>query len=212
MSKPKRSRATGNLIRLDVGKKDFTTPTKPTPPEPTPLIPCLKVKVIMATNRAPDWVEVANYPSEGGLEAFFDLIHRAPDDCFMTADGRGSIAFASIAAIRRPKDSGEEFPVKVDPSPPGAPRRFYERLKTTAGLGRDEIVEVANVPWTENGIAHFARLIGKHHRCDFVTMDSGFLPVKGVRLESLVMPGVKPERPLERLRPEDILRPEDLPE
>ena len=86
MSKPRRSRATGDLLRLDAGKKDLTTPSKLTPPEPAPLMPCLKVKVIAGTDRAPRWVEVANYPAEGGLEAFYDLIHRAPDDCFMTAD------------------------------------------------------------------------------------------------------------------------------
>lgn len=212
MSKPKHSRAHGKLLRLDAGKKDLTTPSKPTPPEPAPLLPCLKVKIALAQDRAPSWVEVANYPAEGGLEAFFDLIHRAPDDCFMADDGRWSISFASIVAIRRPKDSGEEFPVKVEPSPPGAPKRLYERLRTAVGIGREEIVEVANVPWTENGIAHFARIAGKHRHCDFVTTDSGFLPLKGVKLENLVMPGSEPERVRERLRPEDMLRPEDLPE
>lgn len=212
MSKPKHSRAPGKLLRLDAGKKDLTTPSKPTPPEPAPLIPCLKVKVVLAPGQAPMWVEVANYPAEGGLDAFFDLIHRAPDDSFMTADGLGSISFSSITAIRRPRDSGEEFPVKVEASPPGAPRRHYERLRVLVGLGRGEIVEIANVPWTENGIAHFGRVVGKHHRCDFVTTDFGFLPVKGVGLKDLKMPGEAPAPKSERIRPEDMLRPEDFPE
>lgn len=212
MSKPKHSRAPGKLLRLDAGKKDLTTPCKPTPPAPTPLIPGLKVKVVLASGQTPIWVEVANYPAEGGLEAFYDLIHRAPDDSFLTADGRGSFSFTAIAAIRRPKDSGEEFPVRVEASPPEAPRRHYARLRATIGLGRDEVVDVANVPWTENGIAHFARVAGKYRACDFMTTDFGFVPVKGVKLESLVMPGTTPERKVERLRPEDILRPEDLPE
>lgn len=212
MSKPKRSRATGNLLRLDAGKKVPTTPSKPTPPEPAPLIPCLKVKVVLASERAPVWVEVANYPAEGGLEAFYDLIHRAPDDSFMTADGRGSFSFASIVAIRRPKDSGGEFPVRVEASPPEAPKRRYERMLVMVGAGRGEIVAVANVPWTENGIAHFGRVLGKHRQCDFVTTDFGFLPVKSVKLEDLRMPGDLPVSKTQRLRPEDMLRPEDLPE
>jgi len=211
MSKTKRSRVTGNLLRLDAGKKDFTTPSKPTPPVPTPLIHGLQVKIVLRGER-PVWVEVANYPAEGGLDAFYDLIHRAPDDSFMTADAQGSIAFSSIVAIRRPKDSGEEYPIKVEVSPPGVPKRFYQRLRVPIGLGRGEIVDVANVPWTENGIAHFARLIGKHRRCEFVTTDFGFMPLRGVKLEDLVMPGAKPEPKAERLRPEDMLRPEDFPE
>ena len=117
MSKPKRSRAPGNLIRLDAGKKDLTTPSKFVPPDPAPLIPCLKVKIVAAAGQAPIWVEVANYPAEGGLEAFYDLIHRSPDDCFMTADAATSISFTSIVAIGRPKDSDGEYQVQVKPSP-----------------------------------------------------------------------------------------------
>jgi hypothetical protein len=212
MSKPKPSRATGKLLRLDAGKKDLTTPLKPSPPEPAPSIPCLKVKVVMRPAEAPIWVEVANYPAEGGLDAFYDLIHRAPDDCFMTADARGSISFTAIVAIRRPKDSGEEFPVQVRGSPPGTPPRLYRRLRVPVGLGRGEIVDVANVPWSENGIAHFARVIGKHRRCDFITTDFGFMPVRGVKLEDLAMPGEPNAPKTVRLRPEEILRPEDIPE
>jgi len=212
MSKTKRSRAASNLLRLDAGKKDRTIPSKPTPPEPSPLIACLRVKIAVAPGSSPIWVDVANYPAEGGLEAFYDLIHHAPDDCFMTADARGSVAFASIVAIGRPKDAGEEYQVKVEPSPAGAPKRLYRRLPVPVGLGRGEIVEVANVPWTENGIAHFARVIGKHRRCEFVTTDFGFMPVRGVRLEDLVMPGAAPEPKSVRIRPEDMLRPEDIPE
>lgn len=211
MSTSKRSRATHDLLRLDAGKKDRTTPYKPTPPEPAPLIHCLQVKVVHA-GRSPRWVEVANYPAEGGLDAFYDLIHRAPDDCFMTADAQGHVSFASIAAIRRPKGDGEEYPIKVEPSPPGAPLKFYRRLSVAVGLARQEVVEVANVPWTENGIALFALLIGKHRRCDFVTADYGFMPVRGVKLEDLKMPGEPPSPRHERLRPEDVLRPEDIPE
>ncbi len=217
MSNAKRSRAASNVVPLAAGKKDHTTPAKFAPPTPAPLIACLKVKVILGKDargddRPPLWVEAANYPADGGLEAFFDLIHRAPDDCFMSADARGCIAFASIVAIRRPKDPCDEFPVKADVSPPGAPRRLYRRLRVPIGSGRQEIVEVANVPWTENGIAHFGTVVGKHRRCDFLTEDYGFVPARAVRLEDLKMPGEPPAPRHERLRPEDILRPEDLPE
>lgn len=212
MSKPKRSRAAGNLIRLDAGKKDHTTPSMPTPPAPAPLMACLKVRVAMAPGYAPLWVEVANYPADGGLEAFYDLIHRAPDDCFMTADASASISFASIVAIGRPKDTGDEYPVRVCPSPPGAPRLHYERLRVPIALGRGEIVEVANVPWTENGIAHFARVLGKHRRCDFVTTDFGFVPVRGVKLEDLRMPGESVEPKSSRILPADVASLDDFTE
>lgn len=211
MSNAKRSRATGNLVRLDGGKKERAVSALPAPPEAAPLIACLQVKVVLAGGRT-EWIEVANYPAEGGLEAFYDLIHRAPDDSFMTDDARWSFPFASIVAIRRPKDPGDEYPVRVEASPPGEPRRLYRRLKVVLRLGREEIVDVANVPWNENGIAHFGRLIGRQRRCDFVSTDHGFLPVRGVHLEDLAMPG-EPAAPRRmRLNPEDVLRPEDLPE
>ncbi|GEM_PF-2182938 len=215
MSNAKRSRAAA-VVPLAAGKKDRTTPMKFTSPESAPLIPCLKVKVVvgkdrLGEDRPPIWVEAANYPAEGGLEAFYDLIHRAPDDSFMLADAGGCIAFASIVAIRRPSGDGE-YPVKVEPSPPGMPKRLYRRLRVPVGHGRQEIVEVANVPWNENGIAHFGLVISKHRRCDFITSDYGFIPVRSVRLEDLKMPG-EPIAPRHaRLAPEDILRPEDLPE
>ncbi|MEK7545871.1 MAG: hypothetical protein AAB554_02220 [Patescibacteria group bacterium] len=217
MSNPKRSRASGNVIPLDAGKKDRTTPMPLTAPAPPPMIACLKVKVVIGKDGEgkdlpPRWVEVANYPSEGGLEAFYDLIHRAPDDSFLTADAAGSIPFASIVAIRRPKDSCEEFPVKVGASPNGSPKLHYRRLRVKFGRNRDEIVDIANVPWSENGIAHFALLIGKHRRCDFLTSDYGFLNVAGVDLEDLTMPGDPPTAARAKFRPEDILRLEDLPE
>ncbi|HTK59881.1 MAG TPA: hypothetical protein VL283_01615 [Candidatus Baltobacteraceae bacterium] len=214
MSNGKRSRSSAHVLPLDAGKKDHTT-AKPTPPVPTPLIHGLKVKIAVDDARGGchmSWVEVANYPAEGGLEAFYRLIHQAPDDSFMTADAQGSVSFASIVAIRRPKDEGEEFPVKIAASARGAPKRLYARLRTRIGLGRGEIVEVANVPWTEDGIAHFGWLAGKHRRCEFVTTDFGFMPLRGVKLEDLKMPGAEPERRIERLKPEDILRPEDFPE
>jgi len=210
MSTAKRSRSTSNVLRLDAGKKERTPPAKPKPPEPAPLIPCLKVKVVIGD--VTTWVGVANYPAEGGLDAFYDLIHRAPDDCFMTSDAGGTLSFSSIVAIRRPKDDGEEYPVKVEASPPGEPRRLYERLRVKIGAGRGEVVDVANVPWTENGLAHFALVIGKHRRCDFITADFGFLPVRGVRREDLKMPGQPEDPPREKLRPEDIASADDYPE
>lgn len=211
MSHAKRSRATGNLVRLDAGKKDHTTPIKPKPPDAAPLIHCLQVKVILSDGRS-EWVEVANYPAEGGLDAFYDLIHRAPDDGFMTSDARWTLAFASIAAIRRPKDPADEYPVKVERTPVGEPRRLYRRLRTVIRLGREEAVEVANVPWNDLGIAHFGRVVSRHRRCDFVTTDHGFLPVRGLSLEDLIMPDDPPASRIVRLAPGDILRPEDLPE
>jgi hypothetical protein len=167
--------------------------------------------VILSDGRSA-WVEVANYPADGGLEAFYDLIHRAPDDCFMTGDALWTIEFASIVAIRRPKDPADEYPVKVERTPAGNPQRLYRRLRTVIRLGREEIVEVANVPWNDAGIAHFGRVVSRHRRCDFITSDRGFLPVRGLRLEDLAMPDDPPASRNVRLAPEDVLRPEDLPE
>jgi hypothetical protein len=210
MSNAKRSRATGNLVPLDAGKKNHA-PLPPTAPDPGPLIPCLKVKVLIAKDHA-IWVEVANYPAEGGLDAFYDLIHTAPDDHFMMADRAGSLGFSSIIAIGKPKEPEGEFPVMVQPSPPGEPLRLYRRLKVPVELGRVHIVEVANVPWTDAGIAHFGRLIAKHRRCDFETTEPGYMPARCVKLEDLRMPEQAPETAQTKLRSEDILRPEDIPE
>lgn len=202
-----------NVIPFASNKKE---PEGIMPPEGAPIFAGLKVKVALTDRKGATtehWVEVANYPADGGLDAFYDLIHAAPDDAFMTADAQVTLPFAAILAIGKPREPHAEYPVKVEPTPGDGPKRLYARLQVLhgPGTGKGETVTVANVPWTDVGIMHLSHLCRQRRRCDFVTQDHGFLPLRGVKLEELWITPETPPRP-KRLHPDDMLRPEDFPD
>lgn len=179
----------------------------------TPMVNCLKAKVVLRGSDGAaffEWVEVANYHSDGGLVAFIDLMRSAPDDSFMTADAAGKFTFASVVAVRGVKDSGE-VAVKPSASDPDAPKRTYTRLNVPIGTSGEAAVAVANVPWDENGLAHFAMLIGKYRDHDFVTEDFGFMPGRDVIPSRMTMPGKPPAARLAAMSPRDGVSLKDYP-
>lgn len=215
MSKTKVAKRTAGRISRHSDATDRHPTQSPVKTAPSsPMVNCLKVQVMLRSSNGTtftEWVEVANYHSDGGLDAFIDLMRSAPDDGFMTADASGEFDFASIVAVRAHKDSGE-VAIEVDASPPNAPKRMYKRLNVTMGTSGDAAVDVANVPWDENGLAHFAVLLAKYRDYDFVTNDFGFMPGREIIPSRMTMPGEPPRTKFVAMNPRDGVSLKDCPE